>query len=320
MIYKLSENRAFRSYIGGSRIDKLRGKPECKSGNFPEDWTASTVRAFNPGREEIVEGYGKTVDGVFIKDIVKEDMPILVKLLDSDERLVIQAHPTREFAKANMNSNVGKAECWYFIDTDETAHVYAGFREGITREKWIDLFEKQDVDGMLGCLHRFNVKKGDCIFIPGGLPHAIGGGCLMVELQEPSDLMVIPERKTPSGRVLADAKLHGGLGFEKMFDVFDYTGYSEESIRKKLMPEKRIISKNITEIVGASMTDIFTMIEITGSTRYEMTSKYAVIIVTDGSVLINGTHFAKGDCILCVNEKSLDVTGEKFTLAISMEL
>ncbi len=320
MIYKLSENRAFRSYIGGSRIDKLRGKPECKSGNFPEDWTASTVRAFNPGREDIVEGYGKTVDGVFIKDIVKEDMPILVKLLDSDERLVIQAHPTREFAKANMNSNVGKAECWYFIDTDETAHVYAGFREGITREKWIDLFEKQDVDGMLGCLHRFNVKKGDCIFIPGGLPHAIGGGCLMVELQEPSDLMVIPERKTPSGRVLADAKLHGGLGFEKMFDVFDYTGYSEESIRKKLMPEKRIISKNITEIVGASMTDIFTMIEINGSTRYEMTSKYAVIIVTDGSVLINGTHFAKGDCILGVNEKSLDVTGEKFTLAISMEL
>ena len=320
MIYKLQENRAFRSYIGGKRIDKLRGKAECISGNFPEDWTASTVRAFNPGREDIVEGYGKTVDGIYIKDIVKEDMPILVKLLDSDERLVIQAHPSREFAKAHMNSNVGKAECWYFIDTDETAHVYAGFKEGITREKWETLFENQDVDGMLSCLHRFSVKKGDCIFIPGGLPHAIGGGCLMIELQEPSDLMVIPERKTPSGRILADAKLHCGLGFEKMFDVFDYSGYSEEEIREKLMPKKILLSENVTEIVGRSMTDIFTMAEISGNTVYEHNSKYAVIIITEGNAIINGKEYKKGDTILCVDEGKLDIRGEKFTLALSREL
>ncbi len=320
MIYKLQENRAFRSYIGGSRIDKLRSKAECVSGNFPEDWTASTVRAFNPGREDIVEGYGKTEDGIYIKNLIKEEMPILVKLLDSDERLVIQAHPTREFAKEHMSSNVGKAECWYFIDADETAHVYAGFKEGITREKWIELFEKQDTDGMLDCLHRFDVKVGDCIFIPGGLPHAIGGGCLMIELQEPSDLMVIPEKTTPSGRVLADAKLHCGLGFEKMFDVFDYVGYSDEEIRKKLMPQKYVLSENVTEIVGKNMTDIFTMVEICGDTVYRHDSKYAVIIVTDGTVSINGKQFSKGDCLLCAEENVLDIKGEKFTLALSREL
>ena len=320
MIYRLQENRAYRSYIGGSRIDKLRGKAECVSGNFPEDWTASTTRAFNPGREDIVEGYGRTANGSYIKELIGEDMPILVKLLDSDERLVIQAHPTRDFAKRFMGSPVGKAECWYFIDTDKDAHVYAGFKKGITREKWIQLFEVQDVDGMLGCLHRFNVKKGDCIFIPGGLPHAIGGGCLMVELQEPSDLMVIPERITPSGRVLADAKLHCGLGFERMFDVFDYSGYSKEDIRKKLMPERRMISENISEIVGEATTDIFTMVEITGNCVYEHNSKYAVIIVTDGIVSINGKSFSKGDTILCVNENVLDIKGDRFALALSREL
>lgn len=320
MIYKLQENRAFRSYIGGSRIDKLRGKTDCISGNYPEDWTASTVRAFNPGREDIVEGYGKTVDGTYIKDLIGEDMPILVKLLDSDERLVIQAHPTREFAKKYMDSPVGKTECWFFIDTDKDAHVYAGFKEGITREKWQKLFEDGDAEGMLDCLHRFNVSVGDCIFIPGGLPHAIGGGCLMVELQEPSDLMVIPERVTPSGRVLADAKLHCGLGFERMFDVFDYKGYSEEDIRKKLMPKRRMISDNVSEIIGKSTTNIFTMVEITGCTVYKHDSKYAVIIVTDGSVSINGKSFSKGDAILCVNENVLDIKGERFTLAFSREL
>lgn len=320
MIYKLQENRAFRSYTGGSRIDKLRGKTNCASGSFPEDWTASTTRAFNPGREDIVEGYGKTVDGDYIKDLIGEDMPILVKLLDSDERLVIQAHPTREFAKKFMDSPVGKAECWYFIDTDKDAHVYAGFKEGITREKWVQLFETQDVVGMLGCLHRFNVKKGDCIFIPGGLPHAIGGGCLMVELQEPSDLMVIPERVTPSGRTLADAKLHCGLGFERMFDVFRYSGYSEEEIKTRLMPKRRQLSENVTEIVGSSVTNIFTMVEITGECVYEHKSKYAVIIVTDGTVSINGESFSKGDTILCVNENMLDIKGDRFALALSREL
>ena len=316
MIYKLMENRAFRSYLGGSRIDKLRGKSNCVSGSYPEDWTASTVRAVNPGREEIIEGYGRTQDGTFIKNLIGEDMPILVKLLDSDERLVIQAHPTREFAKENMNSPVGKAECWYFIDTDKDACVYAGFKEGITRDKWIDLFNKQDIEGMLSCLHKFKVNVGDCIFIPGGLPHAIGGGCLMVELQEPSDLMVIPERKTPSGRILADTKLHGGLGFEKMFDVFHYDGYNEAEMRNKLMPQRKHLTDAVSMIIGESDTGIFSMFEVTASSNFVLSSKYAVMIVTEGEATINGNKYKKGDTLLSFDENELNLEGNKFTIVI----
>ena len=316
MIYKLMENRAYRSYVGGSRIDRLRGKSNCISGSFPEDWTASTVRAVNPGREDIVEGFGRTCDGTYIKDLIGEDMPILVKLLDSDERLVIQAHPTRDFANKYMNSPVGKAECWYFIDTDENACVYAGFKKGITRDKWIELFNKQDTEGMLDCLHRFDVKVGDCIFIPGGLPHAIGGGCLMIELQEPSDLMVIPERKTPSGRVLADSKLHGGLGFEKMFDVFHYVGYSLEEMRNELMPRRKPLSEAVSVIIGKSDTGIFSMYEVNASTYFKLSSRYAVMIVTDGEALINGELYRKGEALFTVDEKELDFRGDKFGIVI----
>ena len=42
--------------------------------------------------------------------------------------------------------------------------------------------------------------------------------------------MVIPERKTPSGVELADIKLHGGLGFDKMWDCYNYDGMSKEEI------------------------------------------------------------------------------------------
>ena len=104
------------------------------------------------------------------------------------------------------------------LSCDDNACVYLGFKPGITREKWQELFLRQDTEKMLGCLHKFPVKAGDLWFVAGGVPHAIGGGCLMIELQEPSDLMVIPERVTPAGITLAGQKLHGGLGFEKMFD------------------------------------------------------------------------------------------------------
>ena len=63
---------------------------------------------------------------------------------------------------------------------------------------------------MLSCLHKVPVKPGELWFVDGGIPHAIGAGCFMIELKEPSDLMVIPERQTPSGRKLSDVKLHCG--------------------------------------------------------------------------------------------------------------
>ena len=103
------------------------------------------------------------------------------------------------------------------------------------------MFEQQDVEKMLDCLHRFEVKKGDFIFVAGGAPPAIGKNCFLAELQEPTDLMVIPERITSSGVVLAEQKLHGGLGFEKMFDCFLYEGFSKDKTRQMYfrLPERK---------------------------------------------------------------------------------
>ncbi|MBD9010365.1 MAG: mannose-6-phosphate isomerase, partial [Clostridiales bacterium] len=93
MLYKLKENRVYRTYIGGRHIDEFFGKRNPENGFYPEDWTASTVKAFNPGREDIDEGEGKTGEGISVKELVNGEMTCLVKLLDSDERLVIQVHP-----------------------------------------------------------------------------------------------------------------------------------------------------------------------------------------------------------------------------------
>ena len=64
----------------------------------------------------------------------------------------------------------------------------------------------------------------------------------MVELQEPSDLMVVAERFTPSGRRIPDAKMHGGVGWEKMFDVYEYEGLDYEEVCRRYV--RRGFSRN----------------------------------------------------------------------------
>ena len=156
MIAKLLPNRVRRTYLGGGRIDAFTGgsrfcataaetaAPHADAQErvppmpMPEDWMASTTTAFNGTLEIEGEGLGRLEDRRLVKDVVGT-LPILVKLLDSDERLVIQAHPTVPCAKRLFNSPVGKTECWYFLPgTAPDACVYLGFKPGITREKWED--------------------------------------------------------------------------------------------------------------------------------------------------------------------------------------
>ena len=249
MISKLQANRVRRSYLGGSRIDAFCGEGgECSQFPMPivdnppaprpEDWLASTTQAFNGTQEIEGEGLGRLEDGRLVRDAVGA-LPILVKLLDSDERLVVQAHPTVPCAERLFHSPVGKTECWYFLpDTAPDACVYLGFKPGVTRTSWeqavrecsqISNEQLPIVDNpLLSFLHRIPVAPGDFVFVDGGVPHAIGGGCFMVELQEPSDLMVVAERFTPSGRRIPDSKMHGGAGWERMFDVYEYEGLTYE--------------------------------------------------------------------------------------------
>ena len=300
LIYRFRENRVRRAYFGGKRIDHFAGKTECVDSRYPEEWIASATEAFNPDCPKEGEGLSVCSDGAVFRDILQQEprrilgercyaldagkMSILVKLLDSAERLVIQCHPTVEFAKARFGSNFGKTECWYMLETTEDACVYLGFKLGVTREHWISLFETQNIEGMLDCLHRFPVKAGELWFVEGGVPHAIGGGCLMVELQEPSDLMVIPERKTPSGVVLDEKKLHGGLGFEDMFDCFVYEGLSVDETRKRYCRAPHAVVNTPVPVVDEGLTDKFSMslLAVDGSCEIGLGDRYAIGLVTEG--------------------------------------
>lgn len=300
MIYKLKDNRVLRAYYGGKRLDNFFGKTVCKDTRYPEEWVASVTCAKNDGETNKLAGLSYCENGVSVKDLIASnpekmlgteknrrfngELSVLVKILDANERLFIQCHPTVEMAKKYFNSNFGKTECWFIIEAEKDACVYLGFKQGITREKWEQLFEKQDIDGMLECLNKVPVRKGDAVFVDGGMPHAIGGGCMLIEAQEPTDLMVIPERTSKSGITLSDEKMHGGLGFNKMFDCFIYKGYSEDELRRKYVKHFNGNTNGLSTVVGADWTDKFTVdyLNLMDEFYLKLDGSFRVVIVLDG--------------------------------------
>ncbi|MBQ3866047.1 MAG: class I mannose-6-phosphate isomerase [Clostridia bacterium] len=284
---RLIPSRAWRTYRGGALIDRLHGK-EAPDGHFPEEWLLSVVQARNPGREGVVEGPSRVAGTeLFLSDLIrlspaavlgeahlKKCGPVpgvLVKFLDAAERLTVQVHPTRETALRLFGSPFGKTECWHILSVrqgGEEPAVYAGFQKGVTRALWEDLFRRQDTAGMLAALHRFPVKPGDTVLIRGGVPHAIGAGCFLAEIQEPTDYTVRVERTTPSGLAVADEACHQGLGFEKMFEVFEYGGADRETARAACMvppvtergegfTRLRAVGKPATALFALERTEVF---------------------------------------------------------------
>lgn len=319
---KLTSGRAWRTYTGGSQIDKIHGIENSPDTQFPEEWIMSTVVARNAGREDIVEGmcYLEENKEISLKDYIEnyslqalgpehckttgKTTGVLVKVIDAAERLTVQVHPNKEKALSLFNSKFGKTECWYIlggrtIDGEEPS-IYFGFKEGITREEWKRCFDQQDIPSLLNHMHHIYVKPGDTFLIKGGVPHAIGQGCLLVEIQEPTDYTIRVERTTPKGLKVADMGCHQGLGFEKMFDCFDYDGASQSEIESKYKIPAKIIEDNDDfkhiKIIGHDSTECFEM------ERYEISGKctlktgksfYGIYILTGEGTLTAKDYSAK---------------------------
>jgi mannose-6-phosphate isomerase len=108
--------------------------------------------------------------------------PLLIKLLDAEEKLSLQVHPPADLAGGLGGEP--KTEMWYIAHAAAGAELYAGLKRGVTRE----LFERQIQSGRVAeSFHRLPVKPGDALFLPSGRVHAIGGGLVIFEIQQNSD-------------------------------------------------------------------------------------------------------------------------------------
>lgn len=318
---RLSSARAWRTYIGGSQIDAIHGITGSQDSQFPEEWIMSVVAARNAGREHITNEGMSYLDGseISLKDFIEASPAsvlgqnhfarvgatpgVLVKIIDAGERLTIQAHPTKERAMELFGSAFGKTECWHILGgrtiNGEAPCIYMGFKEGVSREMWKDIFDRQDIPAMLGCLHRFEVSPGETYLICAGVPHAIGSGCLLVEIQEPTDYTVRTELVTPAGLRINDYQCHQGLGFDKMFDSFTYEGLSQEEAYKRWCIPAKVLEESDAfvrrEVIGYQETACFRMerYDISASCEMKADGTFCGLYILSGKGAMTdaaGTH------------------------------
>jgi len=309
----LLPNRVWRTYSGGRLIDEWQGSEQPEDSSFPEEWVASVVKAANVGREHVQEGLSRIQlpDGTAaaLQEVIESEpeaflgtahierfgsaTAVLVKLLDSSERLTIQVHPDPHFAETRFRSRFGKTEAWYVLGgrtvDGEEPYVLFGFKPGVTPKKWKELFERQDIPGMIDALHRIPVREGDVFLVEGGVPHAIGSGCFLIEIQEPTDYTLRTERTTPKGNAVPDQACHQGLGFETMLECFHYDTYSLEQIKSRWHIQPRLLDEtpggSLTALIQETDTDRFSMNRLTVEAEYRpaLNGTFAIAIVIQGT-------------------------------------
>lgn len=261
---------AARTYRGGKVLRNFLGESNTVDNFYPEDWISSFTEAKNKVYVEN-EGISRVETDFGVKLITEAVSPdafgngriesgVLIKLLDSAERLGIQVHPTKEYARKYFGTDYGKTECWYILGKrDENACVYLGFKEHVTKEYFAELFKKQDVNGMLCAMHKIDVNEGDVILVKGGTPHAIGAGCFLLEIQEPTDYTMRAEKVTVAGESLTPMQIHYGVGEEAMLDCFDYTPRSLEQIKESFVLKQRENIGGVKTLVNYSDTPCFAL-------------------------------------------------------------
>jgi mannose-6-phosphate isomerase len=139
--------------------------------------------------------------------------PLLVKLIDATETLSVQVHPDDALA-ALRGLGTGKTEAWHILDAVPGAMVYAGLREGVDPTAFQDACKKQDD---VSCfLNAVPAHPGMTIIVPAGTVHAIGGGLLIYEIQQPSNVtfrLYDWGRRDDAGNA---RELHHEAGFEAL--------------------------------------------------------------------------------------------------------
>lgn len=307
-------NRVFRVYKGGALFAELLGDAPT-DGNEPEEWICSSVRAINPGHEDPLEGISITKEGVPFSLLLqknkkeflgeREDLGVLVKYLDSAIRLPMQVHPTREFSRQNFGSPYGKAEAWLILATRPDACIYFGFSREVSREEFEEAIAKSETDAnaMTAFVNRVPVKTGDVFFVDAGVIHAIGAGCLILEVQEPTDFTIQPEYYCGDYR-LNDREMYLGLDPQTAIDCFHFDKFGKDVVaRGKKTPRVLVETETLCseELIGKKDTPCFSMARHTlkANGTLSLSTPASVWICVDGvgEILSEGesTAVKKGD-------------------------
>ncbi len=262
-IFQAEENLVEKPW-GGDFIARLKG---IKAERIGESWEFSA----HPSRPskvavdgiidmlELIERYGKDVIDGF------KEFPILVKIIDANEDLSVQVHPSERQAKELGENDHGKPEAWVVLDADEGAKIYLGFKEDISPDEFRKAIERNE--NVLSYLNAIEVKKGDAFYIPAGTIHALGKGVRVLEVSTNSN---ITYRIYDYGR---GRELH----LDKAFKVLNFRKTNIEELRQR--------SKRLNGLMRLIGTEFFRIDEIVADGKVSNDS-FQILLCINGRVVL----------------------------------
>lgn len=175
---------------GGTSLAPFKDLP-ASTDLIGESWEVSAI----PGCESIVAS--GPMQGLTLREVCAnfsdellgqghngDEFPLLIKFIDAEHDLSVQVHPGEYLARQRHGCS-GKCEMWHIIKTRPGTRLGAGLREHLSP----DDFTRRVADGSItDALGWYETHPGDTFYLPAGSVHAIGGGNMLLEVQQPSDI------------------------------------------------------------------------------------------------------------------------------------
>jgi mannose-6-phosphate isomerase len=178
---------------GGDKLKSLLNK-KSDAKSLGESWEISGVEDnisivsngvyINQSLVDLIKNYKGAFLGQKIYDKFGERFPLLIKFIDAKYDLSVQLHPNDELAQERHNS-FGKSEMWHIVQADKNSKLIIGFNTIVDKRIYCEAIEKENIVSLLNFV---KVGKRDSFFINSGTVHAIGGGVLLAEIQQTSDI------------------------------------------------------------------------------------------------------------------------------------
>lgn len=229
---------------GGSKLTGILNKQG--SGTLGESWEISGVPSnisvvsngslTGKSLKELIDNYTSELLGEKVFKTFGTDFPLLFKFIDAADDLSVQLHPDDRLAKERHDS-FGKTEMWYVVQADEGSRLILGFNREMDEATYLSHLESGSITDIL---KEVPVKEGESYFIAPGTVHAIGGGILLAEIQQTSDItyrIYDWDRPGLDGNMrelhtseamdaidygLSDAQLHYSEGTDEVMEICDH--------------------------------------------------------------------------------------------------
>ena len=222
--------------------------------------------------------------------------PLLIKLLDAQEKLSLQVHPPQEIAESLGGE--AKTEFWYVVAAEPNAEIFVGLRKSMTRDQFENVLNSGTVDD---CVQAIRMKSGAAMFLPSGRFHAIGAGNLLVEVQQNSDTTY---RVFDWNRVDDDGKPRQ-LHVDQALQCIDFNDVAPEPIT----PTSELLVRH--ELFEVQKWNLESARDIAPP------GQFAIVLCLTGALQCAGIDFTPGDFFLVpasLQDRSIHSRGEGTSL------